>query len=98
MLDVRQRVEPAHLGVRDAARELAECRGDLGMPADHGLPHHRCGFVGGEVVAVVPRAEEENSGHPLLPHHLFRLSLLKKKKNTRRSFSIRTPTPTPPPL
>src|SRR2546426_9195725 len=51
VLDVRQGVEPPHLGIRDATRELSERRGDSRVPGDRRLPDHRRSFIWREVVA-----------------------------------------------
>src|SRR3989475_6025977 len=53
LLDVREGVEPPHLGVRDAARELIEGRGHSPVPWDRCLPDHRRTFVRRGVTAVV---------------------------------------------
>src|SRR3989442_9844816 len=54
VLDVRQGVEPPHLGIRDATRELSERRGDSRVPGDRRLPDHRRSFIWREVVAGGP--------------------------------------------
>src|SRR2546427_10137153 len=45
VLDVREGVEPPHLGGRDAARELIEGRGHSRVPCDRCLADHRRSFV-----------------------------------------------------
>src|SRR2546422_6290173 len=54
VLDVRQRVEPPHLGIRDTTRELSERRGDSRVPGDRRLPDHRRRFIWREGVAGGP--------------------------------------------
>src|SRR5256884_9627701 len=53
MLDVRECVEPSHLGIRDAARELRQGGTQALVPRERRLPDHRRGLVGREIVAVV---------------------------------------------
>src|SRR2546426_5761496 len=67
VLDVRQRVEPPHLGIRDTTRELSERRGDSRVPGDRRLPDHRRRFIWREVVAGGPPPPPGPGPHPAPP-------------------------------